>query len=756
MLGSPQSADQCALCSRQPDRVLICAALTCDTLLTSENLKAASLRQLPADFQTKAASVPRLQLQDQRLSSGCPAVCRDVAAIDERVTEAAEERTMAWRVWSKLCCGQKWLLLLCPLFLLLLTISVMTITLPLPTPPVDIDRRSSRVLSSAGELRSRPRAVEPPPATIFQQPSTHIHNEARRSSRGKEASKLSVHHIPPGNDKNSINRAQEESHTDLDRNKHKNKAMAGAMQHPASHHHLPQFIVNNARPRHRIKPSNHNAVVKHSAQTNIHLERGKSTTAHIPAQADILMSERRAAGRQAGRWEGKHTDRNTDTQIHGSHTSAKLAEHHQTLGKHRQATTHVGKSDKIYEEQQAVKKPSRDLKKHYNLSEDPPVRKNPRSLDHRKASSKAEAALKADDSSWCQTFSEQDFPDSDHRRVRISPQPLPWLSPDDIQKMELLAGGEVVSKARVPGHGQVLQVALEQLVHQKEPSQMRESPQHGHGQRNPESHSDRCQQGRCCLIKRTDDWFEVFAFHLDRVLGLNRSLPAVLRTFTSDILPYRYIRGPPRPVLWWDPDIQHLTDTDNDQNSVPLSWVQYQKLLLLHCGSDTDLRSTPCVGVHHLEWGRLALFDFLLQVNDRLDRYCCGFTPDSTEVCVENLLHTKCRHTKELQLVHILVRKADPSRLVFIDNAGRPQQSTNNLNFRLVEGIDEFPEKAVSLLQSGCLESLLLRSLYTDREFWDRQGGVSGLRPLVHMVQQRGKILLQHIRDRKLQLKRDL
>lgn len=35
------------------------------------------------------------------------------------------------------------------------------------------------------------------------------------------------------------------------------------------------------------------------------------------------------------------------------------------------------------------------------------------------------------------------------------------------------------------------------------------------------------------------------------------------------------------------------------------------------------------------------------------------------------------------------VRKADLSRLVFIDNAGRPQQTSDNLNFRLLEGIDE-------------------------------------------------------------------
>lgn len=46
----------------------------------------------------------------------------------------------------------------------------------------------------------------------------------------------------------------------------------------------------------------------------------------------------------------------------------------------------------------------------------------------------------------------------------------------------------------------------------------------------------------------------------------------------------------------------------------------------------------------------------LLQVNDRLDRYCCGFSPDPTELCVENLLRTKCGNTKDLLLVHILVR----------------------------------------------------------------------------------------------------
>ncbi|XP_038568203.1 uncharacterized protein gask1a isoform X1 [Micropterus salmoides] len=671
---------------------------------------------------------------------------------------------MAWKVWSKLCCGQKWLLLLSPVLLLFLTISVMTITLPLPLPSADSDRRWSRALSSAREFSSRPRVMEPPPAAAFQLPLTHIHSGARKSStqKDKHSVPLKPFRDAAGDDRNSI---KERSHADLRRKTHKSKGIAskrkeiaGAIQHLTSHHHphFPEFTVNNTGPKHRIKPSNHSAVVKHSAHSYIHLERSKSTAAHIPAPADTLISDRRAADRQAGRLEDRHTNRNADKQIHGSHRSAKLAEHHQALEKHRQ---HSGKSDKVSKEQQAMKKPSRDVKKHYNLSEDPSeAKKNPGLLDRRKALSKLNAALKNDDSSWCRSFTEQNFPDSDHRRIRISPnlRPLPWLNDDDIQKMELLAGGEVISKARVPAHGQVLQVALDPPAHQQKPSPERDSPQYGPKYRHPETHSESCQLGYCSLIKRTDDWFEVFAFHLDRVLGLNRSLPAVLRTFHSEILPYRYTSGTPRPVVWWDPDIQHLPDGDNDQNSVPLSWVQYQKLLQVHCGSEADLRSAPCVGVHHSEWGRLALLDFLLQVNDRLDRYCCGFTPEPTELCVENMLHAKCGNTKDLLLVHILVRKADPSRLVFIDNAGRPQQSHDNLNFRLVEGIDEFPERAVSVLQSGCLESLLLHSLYTDREFWESQGGASGLRPLIHTVEHRGKILLQHIRDKKLQLKRDL
>lgn len=198
--------------------------------------------------------------------------------------------------------------------------------------------------------------------------------------------------------------------------------------------------------------------------------------------------------------------------------------------------------------------------------------------------------------SRCETLHDQHFSEVwDQTRA----ESLPWFSEDDVMKMNFLARGTVLSKARIPGHGQVLQVGLGGCNENTAPL----------------DHNRLCQTGQCALIKRPSDWFEVLAFHLDRILGINRSLPAVLRTFHSDLLPYKYTSGSDRPVVWWDPNIQHLADDDNDQNSFSITWPQYQDLLKARCGMQVPLNSSLCVGVHHSEWGRLALFDFLLQVS---------------------------------------------------------------------------------------------------------------------------------------------
>lgn len=95
--------------------------------------------------------------------------------------------------------------------------------------------------------------------------------------------------------------------------------------------------------------------------------------------------------------------------------------------------------------------------------------------------------------------------------IRIySDRAPPWFSPADIRAMRFLADSRIQKITQVPSsHAHLI---LFEMPSKKKPV------------------SSVCQ-GACGLVKRPLDMSEVFAFHLDRILGLNRSLPAVSRKF---------------------------------------------------------------------------------------------------------------------------------------------------------------------------------------------------------------------------------
>ncbi|XP_072520026.1 Golgi-associated kinase 1B [Salminus brasiliensis] len=302
-----------------------------------------------------------------------------------------------------------------------------------------------------------------------------------------------------------------------------------------------------------------------------------------------------------------------------------------------------------------------------------------------------------------------DYPGSS---IRIySQKPPPWLSQEDMAHMRFLANSKVRQLERLQPEGSPAILLFK-----------------GAAQAN--SDPSECRGG-CGVIKSPVDMSEVFAFHLDRVLGLNRSLPTVSRRF-------RALDSQLCPVTLWDPSISAV--------SGQLTWSSYQTSLKNKCWQ----RGAPkpewnCSSIHHYEWSKVALFDFLLQIHQRLDQNCCGFRPRPEDSCVVLGYHGKCGVVDNVELSTIVHRRRDPHHLVFINNKGFFDRDEENLDFRLLEGIKELPDVAVGVLSSQRLREKLLQSLFLDQLYWDSQGGRQGIEKLIDVIERRAKVLLRYV-----------
>ncbi|NXE50752.1 F198B protein, partial [Casuarius casuarius] len=310
-------------------------------------------------------------------------------------------------------------------------------------------------------------------------------------------------------------------------------------------------------------------------------------------------------------------------------------------------------------------------------------------------------------------------PQAQESNIRIYSESSPsWLSKDDILSMRMLADAPIESIQEVPSHNVVL-VVFERGSH---------------------TPGTACNHGHCGTVKRPLDMSEVFAFHLDRILGLNRSLPSVSRK--SEFFPGN---AQACPVILWDPT---LNPTDSiTHSSVRLTWGRYQQLLKQKCWQNGKIPKAEwgCTEIHHHEWSKMALFDFLLQIYNRLDRNCCGFRPLKEDFCVQQGLKLKCSDQDAVELTHIVQRRRDQRHLVFIDSKGFFDRSEDNLDFKILQGINEFPESAVSVLRSQRLREKLLQSLFLDKVYWESQGGRKGIEKLIDVIERRSKILLTYI-----------
>ncbi|XP_071313952.1 Golgi-associated kinase 1B isoform X2 [Trachinotus anak] len=194
--------------------------------------------------------------------------------------------------------------------------------------------------------------------------------------------------------------------------------------------------------------------------------------------------------------------------------------------------------------------------------------------------------------------------DSQSTSIRIYSQKAPpWFSPQDVRAMRFLADGKVL-RIREVSHGDSPSLVIFE-------GETRVSPSN----QNHTTRNNVCG-GRCGVINSPVETTEVFAFHLDRVLGLNRTLPAVSRRF-------RFLHeGQPCPVVSWDASL-YPEGLAAGWATVRLTWGEYQSSLKQRCWHKnvSPKLDSGCSNIHHYEWSKLALFDFLLQVSWR---YFCS------------------------------------------------------------------------------------------------------------------------------------
>ncbi|XP_070959853.1 Golgi-associated kinase 1B [Oncorhynchus clarkii lewisi] len=315
--------------------------------------------------------------------------------------------------------------------------------------------------------------------------------------------------------------------------------------------------------------------------------------------------------------------------------------------------------------------------------------------------------------------------------IRIySEKAPPWFSKEDISAMRFLADGKV---------SRIHEVSNKEFI----PLLLFESTSYLsliHSDKQNDFKDHNVCIGQCGVIKSPVDTSEVFAFHLDRVLGLNRSVAAVSRKFP-------FVQdGQPCPVVLWDGSLS-TGDNAEGQSTVRMTWGEYQSSLKQRCWNRnvTPKPNSGCSSIHHYEWSKLALFDFLLQIYSRLDRNCCGFRPRQEDVCVEQGHHLECGDMDSLTLANIIHRGHDPRHLVFTENKGFFDRDEDNLDYRLLEGIKELPEQAVAVLMSQKLREKLLQSLFLDQLYWESQGGRQGIEKLIDVIERRAQVLLTYI-----------